>query len=121
MKRPQSDARGQTPDLMVATNSGPTGDAKQILLQIFRIERDRCFCQHLRAAVRDVDDVFAAHAELAVLVNPGLIAEGHSGFELDRAALHEVRPFVSFQADPVTQTMCKEFVTGTVALSGDVV
>src|SRR3982751_312817 len=67
--------------------------------------RQRCLgrSHHLRARGGDREDVLQSNPELAVLVDPGLVAESHSRLEHDLAAAHQVRPLVSFQSDAVTE------------------
>src|SRR3982751_2401551 len=79
--------------------------------------RQRCLSRshHLRTRGGDREDVFQSNPELAVLVDPGLVAECPPRLEHDPAAPHQVRPLVSFQSNAVTEPVGESSVVWSVS------
>jgi len=66
--------------------------------------------KQLGAVFRYPHIVLEANTELITDVDPGLIAEGHTGLQFQGIAAHEIRPFVTVHSNTVANTVSEKVV-----------
>src|SRR6185312_14449484 len=81
----------------------------------------RLWREHPRSVLRDVQTILEPDAELAIDGDRRLVAEAHAGLDPGRVALHEVRPLVAIESDPVAGAVRQagHLVTRAEAGAGD--
>src|SRR5487761_1942264 len=65
------------------------------------IDRRALLGEHFRAVLGDVEAILQAHAEFAVNSDGWLVGVAHAGLDLRFVALHEIRPLMPVEPDPV--------------------
>src|SRR5580692_7453160 len=77
--------------------------------------------EHFGAALRNVQAILEADAELAVNRDGGFVAEAHAGLNFGFVSLHEIGPLMTVEPDAVAGAMRQagRFITGSKSAFGD--
>src|SRR5581483_1392908 len=75
--------------------------------------------EQLSSVLSNVHVIFEAHAEFSTDVDSRLIAECHSGTQLQRVSMNEVRPLVAIHANAMSEAMREVLVPWFVSCIGD--